>query len=495
MRARPASLAMFLLIFASACGVGDVVRGRDRTDDHDMSALMRAAAAGDSAEVVRLLDDGAEINQTVRPHSGLRAFIAFISWMQDLPDRDDGYAALHYALEARELGIARVLLQRGADPPPDDRMVWMLGHMAGEAGLRLLVDHGVTPDPGAGIVVLLTASMGDTALLRLMLDAGAPVDAVQQGATPLMIAAKNGNEAVVRMLLAAGADPAKRDTTSGWTAAMAARDAGHDHIADLIGGPEDTDALRNAELGRAVVARDAAAVERLLAAGADANARVRMYDTVLSIALNNPDRTIVDLLLQAGANPNTRTIADVTVLMEAVQTGDSALVARLLQAGGNARATGLASAAAAAGSLPLLRLLASAGANVREHNDQPLRSAVGRNGSIDVVRFLLERGANPRAMDSNGRNALGGAVAFSNPDIVDLLLDSGADPNQALGSWTPLMDAAMQGDSAMVELLLQRGANPNLRDENGHTAAEVARRAGHPDVAARLSRLSTRTGF
>lgn len=495
MSARPARLAMFLLVFASACGVADVVRGRDRTDDHDMSALMRAAAAGDSAEVVRLLDDGAEINQTVRPHSSLRSFIAFISWMQDLPDRDDGYAALHYALQGRELGIARVLLQRGAAPPADDRMVWMLAHMAGESGLRLLIDHGVTPDPGAGIVVLLSASMSDTSSLRLMLDAGAPVDAVQQGATPLMSAARNGDEAVVRMLLAAGADPARPDTTSGWTAAMIARDAGHDHIADLIGGPEDADALQNAELGRAVVARDAAAVERLLGAGADANTRVGMYDTALSLALNNPDHTIVDLLLRAGANPNTKTIADVTVLMEAVQSGDSALVARLLQAGGNARAPGLASAAAAAGSLPLVRLLASAGANVREHSDQPLRSAVGRNGSIEVVRFLLERGASPRAVDSNGRNALGGAVAFRKPEIVSLLLDSGADPNQALGSWTPLMDAAMQGDSAMVELLLQRGADPNLRDENGRTPAEIARRAGHPDVAARLSRAGARPGF
>jgi ankyrin repeat protein len=54
---------------------------------------------------------------------------------------------------------------------------------------------------------------------------------------------------------------------------------------------------------------------------------------------------------------------------------------------------------------------------------------------------------------------------------------------------TPLMAAASGGHCEMVELLLLRGSNPARRDVNGRSAAEYARAAGHPHLAAQLDSM------
>jgi hypothetical protein len=51
---------------------------------------------------------------------------------------------------------------------------------------------------------------------------------------------------------------------------------------------------------------------------------------------------------------------------------------------------------------------------------------------------------------------------------------------------TPMMAAAACGNEAVVELLLQCGADPARRDRAGRTAAAYARCGGHPHLAARL---------
>ena len=51
---------------------------------------------------------------------------------------------------------------------------------------------------------------------------------------------------------------------------------------------------------------------------------------------------------------------------------------------------------------------------------------------------------------------------------------------------TPMMAAAACGNEAVVELLLQCGADPARRDATGRTAAAYARGGGHPHLAARL---------
>jgi uncharacterized protein len=71
--------------------------------------------------------------------------------------------------------------------------------------------------------------------------------------------------------------------------------------------------------------------------------------------------------------------------------------------------------------------------------------------------------------------------------VVELLLDRGARPDATShGGATALHSAAQNGDEALVELLLARGADPARPTDAGAGAADLARKAGHAMIAARL---------
>ena len=109
-----------------------------------------------------------------------------------------------------------------------------------------------------------------------------------------------------------------------------------------------------------------------------------------------------------------------------------------------------------------------------------------------VVRLLLERGARVDTPSSNGMKVmpLHSAAAAHSVPIACLLLDHGAPVNARQGEgergFTPLMEAAYNGQAEMVQALISRGADRGLRDENGLTAADHARAQGHAALAGRL---------
>ena len=76
------------------------------------------------------------------------------------------------------------------------------------------------------------------------------------------------------------------------------------------------------------------------------------------------------------------------------------------------------------------------------------------------------------------------------PRIVALLLDRGADINaDSPNRTTPLMMAARYGSEESVTLLLARGADPKRRNEHGLGAVDFARQAGRDSLAAKLEQL------
>ncbi|HXA52955.1 MAG TPA: ankyrin repeat domain-containing protein, partial [Candidatus Acidoferrum sp.] len=75
-------------------------------------------------------------------------------------------------------------------------------------------------------------------------------------------------------------------------------------------------------------------------------------------------------------------------------------------------------------------------------------------------------------------------------DVAVLLLDHGADreARDNESGATPLYHAAAWGRTAMVELLLARGANPNARTKSGASPAEAAAKNGFPEAARLLQK-------
>lgn len=110
-------------------------------------------------------------------------------------------------------------------------------------------------------------------------------------------------------------------------------------------------------------------------------------------------------------------------------------------------------------------------------------------GRPAVARLLLDRGAdpNPWATGDLYVQPLHSAVAGGHEAVAELLIHGGADVGAPQrGGYTPLMGAAQNGMAATVQLLLARGADPKARNEDVLTAAELADRAGHPEVAATI---------
>lgn len=99
-------------------------------------------------------------------------------------------------------------------------------------------------------------------------------------------------------------------------------------------------------------------------------------------------------------------------------------------------------------------------------------------GDFRQVKKLVEQGHNVNHASGGGETALSGAVRGGRVDIVRFLLAKGADVNQQnwLSSETPLMVAANSGDTEMIKVLLEHGADPcrTIKYSDNESAQRIA---------------------
>ena len=196
---------------------------------------------------------------------------------------------------------------------------------------------------------------------------------------------------------------------------------------------------------------DASAVSRLLAAGADPNAANAENSTPLQFAVSGGKIAVVQALLAGGANVRTRSPNGYTAL-HAVAVDRAVRIAELLLAAGadvNARTT---------------------------NNVTPLMASVcSPYSDAKMSLALIRAGADVNMVDSDGETALLCATA-STVDVIEELLKKGANPNirsKRFSGETPLHRAASNGSKDEVEMLLRYGADPTIRDDNGKTPLDI----------------------
>ena len=374
---------------------------------------------GDTDALASLIENGADVNGT------------------DV----DGATALHWAVYEDQLEAAQLLLAAGADPTITSR-------------------YGVAP-------LYLAAVNGNLAMIESLLNAGADADAFgPNGETMLMTAARTGVPGPLNALLQAGADIDVTDLNFGQTALM--------------------------------------------------------------LAVREQNRGAVELLLDRGANVNVRTAVgtppDFTLPCKGTGCGSEGVGINrggLPDRGRRDAAQGGMTAllyAARDGLTEISALLIAAGADpeLAEANDiRPLLMSL-LNGNIEVARLLVDAGAEVNADDFWGRTPLFAAVEYRNLDMnnadqddpvdnginraphfrfIEYLLEHGADANLQTRevppsrrwlyslndvSWvdftgqTPFLRAALSGDTSVMRLLVEHGADPNLPTNAGTTPLMAA---------------------
>jgi len=202
--------------------------------------------------------------------------------------------------------------------------------------------------------------------------------------------------------------------------------------------------------------RRGAAVAALLAA---TQASAGSYeDFFIAITRDNPG-TIAELL-QRGFDPNSRDANGQTGLFLALRAESLRAADAIIQGPG-------------------------LDVNARNSAGETALMMAALRGQTEQARQLLQRGAN---LNQTGWTPLHYAATGPRTELVAVMLDGGAaiDPPSPNGS-TPLMMASRYGPEASVDLLLGRGADVNLRNEKGLSAADFAKLGGREQLAGRLA--------
>jgi ankyrin repeat protein len=432
------------ILLASVLGV-PLVAGAALADGTGDRSLVNAAKQGDRNAVQSLLNGPAK---------------------QDVAGAQ-GAAALVWAITRNDVEMADLLLRAGADP-------------------KAVNEYGAT-------ALYAAAGNADPTLTKKLLAAGGdPNVALNSGETPLMLAARDGRVDTVHALLEGGADPSAKEKNGAQTALMWAIAGRHSAVTkELVQYKADVNARsKGGSTALMFAARgDVESTRILLAAGADPNIKIPDWGgTALSIASTMGQAEIVEALLNKGADINYRDNNSFTALHSAVRDSeygeDPAQKARAVET---------------------VKVLLAHGAdvNARLHQEKPTVRALNELqfegatplflaaevNNLDVIKLLVAAGADPNIPTAYGTTALMVACGAGTDvqrarsieergmavETARYLLDRGADVN-AVGEfgWTPLHNAAYQGLTDVIELLVSRGAKTETKDKLGQTPLSIS---------------------
>ncbi|MFN8059691.1 MAG: ankyrin repeat domain-containing protein [Vicinamibacterales bacterium] len=408
------------------------------------TGLLHAASGTSSVVEAAMARDVAAVRSLLRQGGDVNAA------------QGDGMTALHWAAMHGQLELARMLLSAGAN-------------------------HRATTRLGGYTPLHLASQSGQASVVQALLEGGAAVNVLTQtGATALMFAARSGSVDVTTLLLDRGADVNAKEPVHGQTALMVA--AGTDR-ADVV--------------------------SLLMKRGADSSATSAVLDLVKLAEPTDDERP------RRGDGAGA-TRADVAGLTRPFRYNE------LIGAQGGLSALHFAARQGSAGALHAL-LQAGADVNLASTSDRatPLLVAI-INGHFDLAADLLAGGADPNMASDAGATPLYAVLnvqwapkaAYPQPraylqqhhsylDVMQTLLDKGADPNPRLNRkiWysgynfdqssvdeigaTPFWRAAYASDVDAMRMLVAHGADPTIP-----TVKPVARRDPEVVGGARVEDVS-----
>ncbi|CAF4065249.1 unnamed protein product [Rotaria sordida] len=333
--------------------------------------------------------------------------------------------------------------------------------------IKLLVQAGADLDlapsgPGAdnlnitGQTALFMATLKDRVdVVKYLIEKGADVN-VQNfyGISPLFLCVESGNGKLVQALIEAGAhvnftpegELAEENFLVGQTPLFSAAKSGHVEICEYL--------IKN---------------------GADVNAVTMTGASPLYTAIEEGHLEVVILLIRYGANVNQSPkgqvardlhIENQTPLLIACMKNHEAIIRYLIQSGANVNLTS-------------------------EHGTSPFL-AICQHNNVILARLLIRHGARYDVETKNrydGKiNSLIIAAESGSFDIVRLLVEIGLDVNYKIegtgetAGRTPLFHACAKGFQDIVEYLIDHGADVNATEDSGLSCLHIAAAMGHADI-------------
>ena len=275
------------------------------------------------------------------------------------------------------------------------------------------------------------AKIGNIKGVKQQLAVGANVNAKWKGQTPLHLAAYYGSEKTAALLISSGADiNAKHDET------------------------------KETPLHSAILGNSKKVAELLIVNGANINAKDAENLTPLHLT---PDhlKLIAELLISNGADINAKSDLGDTPLDMAVYEGEKEISKMLRDYGGKSGVKDSIYTAARLGNIEFVKKHLAAGKDVnsktKSWNHTPLHWAV-YGGKLDVVKLLISNGANINEKDRNGRTPLFSSVSSDFKEVSKLLISEGANVNAKSDFGTPLDMAIRRKQTQTTELLRKNGA-------------------------------------
>jgi len=431
----------------------------------------------------------------------------------------DGATALHWAIYREDEDLVDLLIKNGANVKAANRdgmTPLAMASLYGKPALILkLLKAGADAaevGPNGQTVLMLAARNGNPDAIKVLIEGGAKVNVKEsiRGTTALMWAAEQKHPAAVKALLAGGADFNAKSAGAGLPRNYLAprvntevvkqaaerykraAAAGRTYEEQLKWEKENGQYNGPPSIGEQLAAREAASAAAAPEAGRGNAGRGR------------GGRGGAGRGAAAGAGAAAR---GATPAAEDDDNGDNEVVVAGLVGSGGGGLTPLIFAARE-GDLESTKLLLDAGADVNQTSEYgwtPLLTATNNRHYL-LGKYLIERGADvnkankgnwtPLYIATDNRNIEGGDYPVPKPDMdhlsyIELLLEHGADPNARAKDntltrtiftmqWfyedgcTPFVRAAQSSDTALMQLLLDWGADPFIKTQFGDTALTAA---------------------
>lgn len=352
---------------------------------------------------------------------------------------------------------------------------YYLRHEVTRKAKRFLTERGVELAPASAIQA---AEKGDLVILEQLETAGLNLGAADgSGGTPLLAAVKGGDVPAIDFLI--GRDTviasinqlSEPDRETPLVIALRERNFS---LADRLiarGAVLEVDTEAGLPfLIAAVQSKDSGMIDYLLNKGVKVDYKGSQPTTALAVSSNLGEFELMKRLIAAGADPNARGISGKPLLIEAVKEGNREKFDLFLaskadvnaKTGDNVGAEMTAlSFAIAQKDVPVQEALLKAGAtpDVLSVSGEPLLFEAVAASDMPVTQRLLAQGASTKVLSSEKLSPLAFAVKNEDLDMVDLLIANGSDPSfNGAGMEAPLLVAVNNGNLAISHQLIAAGA-------------------------------------